>query len=52
MTNPIDVVKIRMQIDNELSGEKRVFADRYYRGLLRGGLTVVRDEGIRGLYKG
>ena len=40
-----------MQIDNELTGGK-LFADRYYKGLLRGGLTVVREEGLPGLYKG
>lgn len=51
-TNPVDVVKTRLQLDNELSSRKDIFRDRYYRGFFRGGAQIVRDEGVRGLYKG
>ncbi|CAH1783501.1 unnamed protein product [Owenia fusiformis] len=54
VTNPIDVIKIRMQLDNELSGHKKknVFHNRYYKGFVRGTFTIVREEGPRGLMKG
>ncbi|XP_013388976.1 mitochondrial substrate carrier family protein ucpB-like [Lingula anatina] len=53
VTNPIDVIKIRMQLDNELTkGGGSVFKDRYYQGFLKGGVRIVHDEGVRGLYKG
>ena len=48
VTNPLDVVKIRLQLDNELRGD----SSRYYRGLVRGAVRIVQDEGIKGLYKG
>ena len=55
VTNPIDVLKIRMQLDNELttkSGALGHFRDRYYKGFIRGGIRIIQDEGVRGLYKG
>ena len=56
VTNPIDVIKIRMQLDQELAERQGNVATalrgRYYRGFLRGLVTIVRDEGILGLYKG
>ena len=56
VTNPIDVIKIRMQLDNELSAKKggvmSAMGSRYYRGFLRGCVRIVSEEGIRGLYKG
>ncbi|KAK3102440.1 hypothetical protein FSP39_011400 [Pinctada imbricata] len=54
VTNPIDVIKIRMQLENELVKQKGldVIRNRYYDGFLKGGLQIVRDEGVLGLYKG
>ena len=52
VTNPIDVVKVRLQLDNQLCRNKNIFENRYYRGFLRGGWVIITDEGIRGLYKG
>ena len=52
VTNPIDVIKIRLQLDNELSNQKNIFKDRKYKGFLGGGLLIAREEGMRGLYKG
>ncbi|KAK2189606.1 hypothetical protein NP493_101g04040 [Ridgeia piscesae] len=56
VTNPIDVIKTRLQLDNELvtSADRSlaVFENRYYRGFVRGGVRIVHEEGARGLYKG
>jgi len=51
-TNPIDVIKIRLQLDNQLSDKKNIFADRYYRGFVRGSIQIIKDEGFNGLSKG
>ncbi|XP_065659707.1 mitochondrial substrate carrier family protein ucpB [Hydra vulgaris] len=52
LTNPIDVVKVRIQLDNALSENKNIFANRKYKGLVRGVSLIVREEGFKGLYKG
>lgn len=54
MTNPIDVTKVRLQLDNELVKKQYGFSHdrRYYNGFLQGGSRILREEGIRGLYKG
>lgn len=54
MTNPIDVVKIRMQLESELAEQKGLthLKGRYYDGWLKGCARIVKDEGIAGLYKG
>lgn len=55
VTNPIDVIKIRMQLENELGSKhssKNIFKDRYYKGFIRGGIRIFSEEGLRGLYKG
>jgi len=55
VTNPIDVIKIRMQLDNELGSNqnsKNIFKDRYYKGFIRGAIRIFSEEGFRGLYKG
>lgn len=54
VTNPIDVIKIRMQLENELAVHEGLGAikNRYYDGFVKGGAMIVRDEGMRGLYKG
>lgn len=54
VTNPIDVIKIRMQLENEMTQQKGLshFNNRYYDGLIKGSGTIIRDEGITGLYKG
>ena len=51
-TNPIEVIKTRLQLDNELSGKKNIFKDRYYKGMFRGMILIVKDEGFTALYKG
>nr|XP_011455448.3 mitochondrial substrate carrier family protein ucpB [Crassostrea gigas] len=54
VTNPIDVIKIRMQLENELIVHEGLSAikNRYYDGFVKGGARIVRDEGVGGLYKG
>eukprot|EP01112_Ceratiomyxa_fruticulosa_P016696 TRINITY_DN5086_c0_g1_i1.p1 TRINITY_DN5086_c0_g1~~TRINITY_DN5086_c0_g1_i1.p1 ORF type:complete len:317 (-),score=30.70 TRINITY_DN5086_c0_g1_i1:67-1017(-) len=48
LMNPVEVVKIRLQIQGELS----LVSERRYRGLLHGLWRVGNEEGVRGLYKG
>jgi hypothetical protein len=54
VTNPIDVIKIRMQLENEMAEQKGLshLKGRYYNGWVKGCATIVKDEGIAGLYKG
>ena len=55
VTNPIDVIKTRMQLENELGSQhesRNIFHNRYYRGLIRGAVRIAQEEGFRGLYKG
>ena len=47
-TNPADVVKVRLQIQ----GEKGMALNQQYNNIFKGGYLVLRNEGIRGLYKG
>lgn len=47
-TNPIDVIKTRLQ----LQGQLKQGGDQHYKGFVRGSLQIVKDEGIIGLYKG
>ncbi|XP_033120341.1 mitochondrial substrate carrier family protein ucpB-like [Anneissia japonica] len=55
-TNPIDVTKIRMQLDGELAKQrgqvKTTLQNRYYKGIFRGAIRIAQDEGILALYKG
>jgi solute carrier family 25 protein 34/35 len=46
--NPIEVVKIRLQIQGELTAN----APKKYRGFLHGIYTIAAEESIGGLYKG
>ncbi|KAF6041443.1 hypothetical protein EB796_000253 [Bugula neritina] len=48
--NPMDVIKIRLQLDNELSYHKH--AVRKYNGMLRGLKTLVYEEGFGAIWKG
>eukprot|EP01089_Gocevia_fonbrunei_P001737 TRINITY_DN1162_c0_g1_i1.p1 TRINITY_DN1162_c0_g1~~TRINITY_DN1162_c0_g1_i1.p1 ORF type:complete len:295 (+),score=19.29 TRINITY_DN1162_c0_g1_i1:132-1016(+) len=48
VTNPFDVIKVRLQLEGELSKG----TERHYKGTFRGIWTVIKDEGIAGIYKG
>ncbi|XP_071960467.1 mitochondrial substrate carrier family protein ucpB-like isoform X2 [Antedon mediterranea] len=56
VTNPVDVTKIRMQLDGELADQRgqvrTAYQNRYYKGIIRGALRIAKDEGILALYKG
>ncbi|XP_072175418.1 mitochondrial substrate carrier family protein ucpB-like [Diadema setosum] len=54
VTNPVEVTKVRIQLEGELESKKALSAlrQRYYKGLLHGLVTIAKDEGVRGLYKG
>ncbi|KAF6024991.1 hypothetical protein EB796_016704 [Bugula neritina] len=51
--HPMDTMKVRLQLDNELSAKtNNIFKDRYYKGVFRGCYRVISEEGIRALYRG
>ncbi|KAF0685266.1 Aste57867_22810 [Aphanomyces stellatus] len=47
ITNPIDVLKIRMQLEGECHIQPRRYA-----GFIQGSKTIMAAEGVRGFYKG
>lgn len=49
-TNPIEVVKTRLQLQGELKA--RGFYTVHYKNILHGALTIVRHDGILALQKG
>jgi solute carrier family 25 protein 33/36 len=51
-TNPIWLVKTRLQLDKNMAAERGAAAKRRYKNSLDCIRQVLRDEGIRGLYKG
>jgi len=57
-TNPIDVIKIRLQIQGELaklnsSSISKIYgSDLKYKGFTRGIIQIVKEEGLAGIYKG
>ncbi|EAQ90010.1 hypothetical protein CHGG_06629 [Chaetomium globosum CBS 148.51] len=52
VTNPIWMVKTRLQLDKNMAIESGGIAKRRYKNSLDCIRQVLRDEGIRGLYKG
>ncbi|KAI9163617.1 mitochondrial carrier [Paramyrothecium foliicola] len=51
-TNPIWMVKTRLQLDKNVSERSRGVMQRQYRNSLDCVRQILRDEGMRGLYKG
>ncbi|KAG6014995.1 hypothetical protein E4U43_005917 [Claviceps pusilla] len=49
-THPFETVKIRMQLQGEL--QSKGHQPHHYRGPLHGVGVIVRNEGIRGIYRG
>ena len=47
VTHPIDTMKIRLQIQGEQGRQSR-----HYSSFRRGVMVVIKNEGVRGLYKG
>lgn len=53
VTNPIDVIKTRLQLQGELSKKGHLQpSELKYKGFSRGILTIFHEEGLRGLYSG
>ncbi|KAM9301644.1 solute carrier family 25 member 45 [Gastrophryne carolinensis] len=53
-TAPIDLIKVRLQnqTDSLKSGKKKANSQARYRGPMRCAVTIFREEGIAGLYRG
>ncbi|ELR14767.1 carrier superfamily protein [Acanthamoeba castellanii str. Neff] len=49
LVSPLDVLKIRFQTQNALT---KAGAPKTYDGILKGAVTIVSNEGVRGLFKG
>ncbi|CAL3969254.1 unnamed protein product [Diplocarpon coronariae] len=49
-THPFEAVKIRMQLQGEL--QEKALQPRMYKGPFHGVSVIVRNEGIRGIYRG
>ncbi|KAK4193955.1 mitochondrial carrier domain-containing protein [Podospora australis] len=49
-THPFETVKIRMQLQGEL--QTKGHQPHHYRGPLHGVSVIVRNEGVRGIYRG
>ncbi|RAL68533.1 hypothetical protein DID88_007260 [Monilinia fructigena] len=49
-THPFETVKIRMQLQGEL--QEKGLQPRLYRGPFHGVTTIIRNEGLRGIYRG
>ncbi|CAK7223285.1 Mitochondrial oxaloacetate carrier protein [Sporothrix bragantina] len=49
-THPFETVKIRMQLQGELQAKGH--QPHHYRGPLHGVSVIVRNEGVRGIYRG
>lgn len=52
VTNPVDVLKVRMQMDGEGQSSAEHSASRRYKGILHTGRAVLRDEGFLSFYRG
>ena len=53
VTNPIDVVKVRMQLEGELKSQKVMLSQgRSYSNFFSGLVFIFQNEGMKGLYKG
>jgi len=52
IANPTDLVKIRLQTDGNLKGPDGEFLPKRYTGMGHAFVTIVKEEGIFGLWKG
>ena len=50
--NPTDLVKVRLQTDGMLKGPDGAFLPKKYAGMAHAFISIVREEGILGLWKG
>ena len=52
VANPTDLVKVRLQTDGQLRGADGNFLPKKYTGMLHAFSSIVKEEGILGLWKG
>eukprot|EP00316_Scyphosphaera_apsteinii_P005955 CAMPEP_0119299128 /NCGR_PEP_ID=MMETSP1333-20130426/1237_1 /TAXON_ID=418940 /ORGANISM="Scyphosphaera apsteinii, Strain RCC1455" /LENGTH=277 /DNA_ID=CAMNT_0007300451 /DNA_START=108 /DNA_END=941 /DNA_ORIENTATION=+ len=50
--NPTDLVKVRLQTDGNMKGPDGEFLPKRYTGMVHAFTTIVKEEGILGLWKG
>jgi hypothetical protein len=50
--NPTDLIKVRLQTDGQLIGEDGAFRPKRFRGMVHAFLSIIREEGVLGLWKG
>jgi solute carrier family 25 folate transporter 32 len=52
LTNPIWLIKLRMQLQMKKTSERMKGVQKPYKGLLHAASTIIKEEGYLGLYKG
>ena len=52
VANPTDLVKVRLQTDGQLKGPDGNFLPKKYSGMGHAFVSIVREEGVLGLWKG
>lgn len=52
IANPTDLVKVRLQTDGQMKGADGEFLPKRYTGMVNAFTTIVKEEGVLGLWKG
>ena len=52
VANPTDLVKVRLQTDGQLKGPDGQFLPKKYAGMMDAFVSIVKEEGFLGLWKG
>jgi solute carrier family 25 uncoupling protein 8/9 len=52
VASPTDLIKVRLQTDGQMKGKDGAFLPKKYRGMPHAFLSIVREEGVLGLWKG
>lgn len=52
MANPTDLVKVRLQTDGQMKGADGKYLPKKYTGMGHAFTSIVKDEGVLGLWKG
>jgi len=52
IANPTDLMKVRLQTDGMVKGENGEFLPKRYTGMTHAFTTIIKEEGVLGLWKG